>query len=583
MPLQNIKKSQSTTQNRSNIMSLSDPYTLAKLPRVSGATERCKVSRTSDSEALHVGISGASISNYILKPSPKLIWSHSIPPSSVITALEDDEDRYIFGVFNKTKKIHSLQVVERLENDSKVVKEIEMESKILNIRALESGIIVITENFILGYDQDFEIQWRIKSLYKSIFSDFIEKDIILVVEHHEKKNNLNYKLISTTGTEVNSKIIESKDKFTDLKFTYSDGTLYQYHNNLITLLQLPHFQESKIIKLDELSINVQSGKDFSFQSPAQDRLLLSAGQEVYLINTNFNIVLSTTSSTKSKVEVLYTTKTKTKSSRASLFGVILGDNDISGLSITLDSNTLRDSLGKKTTNLQDESYKVVPSIFDIKDEDINVQAIIKSKDFDTALLEFLEAKNDYYTEDDKIVDSKFIKSIVFHIFKQDELPERALTYLLTHPLFPTIDGLLALLRSKPRLLRQAIVTANVSMKELNQELNLTENDEIFKDIITRLLEFPKDKLNFKDLDSFKIVERIISLDYGYELISLLIDASGVFTWGDDLIEKLQEVLNNKVEALDSASNTLAVIEQAELKHFKTVKKIPVYSIEKLTI
>lgn len=561
-------------------MSLSEPYTLDKLPRVSGVTERCKVSRNSDSDTLHVGISGASISNYILKPSPKLIWSHSTPPSSVITSLENKDNQYIVGIYNKTKKNHSLQVIEKLENDSKLVKEVEFESKIINIKALEDSFIVVSEESVFGFNLDFEIQWESKNLYTAIFADFIEKDVILVVEHQTKKNNLNYRLISSTGAEVNSKIVESKTKFTDLKFAYSEGTLYQFHENSITLLQLPHFAESKSIELEELSINGDK-KTVSVESPAKDRLLLTVDQEIYLINTKFNIIVSQTSSSKSKAQVLLTTKGR--NAHTPVFGIILRDNDISGVSITLDSNTLKDSLGKRTNTQSTQIYKSVPSIFEIKDEEIDITKLTKAKDFDTALLTFLKAENDYYTEQDRVVDSKFIKHIVSHIFQSGELPERVLTYLLTHPLFPTIDGLLSLLRSKPRLLRQAVVTANVSIKELNQELNITDSDEIFKDIITRLLEFPKDKLNFKDLDSFKIVERIINLDYGYELISLLIDASGLFTWNDDLILQLQQVLENKVEALDSAANALAVIEQVELKHFKSVKKVPVYSIEKLTI
>lgn len=563
-------------------MSLSEIYTLAKLPRVSGTTERCKVTRNSDSDIIHVGISGASISNYILKPSPKLIWSHSIPPSFMITSLDTYDDRYFCGVYDKTKKKFSLQVISKLDNDSEVIKEIELSSKVLNIKSSKDSTIVVTEESVIGFNADFELQWENQSLYKAIYSEFIEKDVILVVEHQAKKNNLNYKLVSTSGTEVNSKIFESKAKLTKLKFTYSQGTLYQYHDNSIVLYQLPHFQESKTINLDQLSIKTSSSSIVSFESPAADRLLLTVDQQIYLINTNFNIVLSQTTSPKSNSEILSTTKTPNKNARASLFGILLRDGDISGVSITLDSNTLKDSLGKRPSP-SSETFKSVPSIFDIKDEQIDLNSIIKGKNFDNALLSFLEAENDYYTEKDKVVDSKFIKAVVSHIFEQDELPERALTYLLTHPLFPTIDGLLSLLRSKPRLLRQAIVTGNVSIKELTQELNTTENDEIFKDIITRILEFPKDKLIFKDLDSFKIVERIISLDYGYELISLLIDASGLFTWSDDLIIKLQKVLDKKIEALNSGSNALAVIEQIELKHFKTVKKVPVYSIEKLTI
>jgi hypothetical protein len=139
------------------------------------------------------------------------------------------------------------------------------------------------------------------------------------------------------------------------------------------------------------------------------------------------------------------------------------------------------------------------------------------------------------------------------------------------------------LRSKPRLLRQAVVTANISINELLQELNTTDNDEIFKDVIARLLEFPREKLVFKDLDNFRIVERIISLNYGFELVSLLIDSTGFFTWNEELIEKLQETLTKKTDSMNTASKLLAVVQQVETKNLTTVSRVPVYSIEKLSI
>ncbi|CCH41585.1 U3 small nucleolar RNA-associated protein [Wickerhamomyces ciferrii] len=572
-------------------MSLSEPFTLTKLPRVSGVKERCTITKNSDADTLNVGISGASISKYILKPSPKLAWSHSLPPSSVVTALDENNEVYYAGVFNKTKKSHSVLVVEKLENDSKVLQEIELESKIIDLKYSVDRLYVVTENSIISFQDNKDKltkYWENKGLYTAIYSNFINDEVILTVEFNAKKNNINYRLISIEGNEVNSKILESKTKFSNLRFTYSNGTLYQQHENIITLLRLPHFIETKSVDLDELSIPFK-GKNITLASPAIDRLIITSDQDVYFINTNFNIVLNHITSPKSKVEILFTTQAQPKSYHNSLFGVLLKDNDLSGISITLDSNTLRDSLGKRSSTKSEKSaqasYKVVPSILDIKDEEIDISSITKSKNFDDALLTFLGAENDYYTEKDKVVSSSFINAIVSHIFefRSDKLPERALTYLLTHPLLPTIDGLLDLLRSKPRLLRQAIVTANVSIKELNKELNITENDEIFKDIITRLLEFPKDKLNFKDLESNHIVERILSLDFGYGLISLLIDSSGIFTWSDELIVKLQDVLSRKIDALDSASNLVAVVDQIELKHFKTVKKVPAYSIEQLSI
>ncbi|CDR44593.1 CYFA0S15e00364g1_1 [Cyberlindnera fabianii] len=567
-------------------MSLSEIYTLTKFPRVSGTNERAKIATSaSGPDELHIAISGASISQYVLKPSPKLVWSHSVPPSFVITAVAElDGEGYVIGLFNKTKKTHSIQVIQKLENDSKVVKEWDCNTKTISLSVIGNTIVTVHEDSVIAYNKEFEELWVVKSLYASVYSEVIENNVILVVEHDSKKHNLGFKLLSSEGAEISSKIIEFKDELANLKFAYSNGTLYKYTTDTLTLYRLPRFESYKTLNTTKIGLPAfTKSTKLTLVSPASDRLLIAQDSELYLINTNFGITVSQVSSPKnSKCEILFTQHQQKKRSNASLFAVLLRESDIAGVNFTLDTNTLRDSLGKGFTSTPSKQY-IVPSILDIKVEEFDISTITKSSDFDSSLLEFLHAEQDYYTENDRVVDSKFMHTVVSHVFESESIPERAMTYLLTHPLFPPVDGLLSKLRAKPRLLRQAVVTANVSLSELVAELNTTENEDIFKDIITRLLEFPKDKLDFKDLDSHRIVERILSLNFGHELISLLIDASGMFTWSDDLIEKLQEVLQKKIDALNAASRALAVIEQVEVKNLKTVQKVPVYSIEKLTI
>ncbi|KAH3669532.1 hypothetical protein WICMUC_004954 [Wickerhamomyces mucosus] len=593
-------------------MSLSDIYQITKLPRVSKDLKSIvQITPNSDSEYLKLGISGSSISKYILKPSPKLIWSKSIPPNYEILSIEnyikqkkgeeegeEDEEFFVVGVYDKNKKSNFLQIIQVLNNDSKLIKDIKLESKIQNIKIHNNEtIIVVLEESIVSYNlQTFEVLWKLKNLYNAQFSEFISDDIFLVVEKSLKKSStkLNYRLINYSGLEINSKINEFPE-ILNFKFTFNQGILYQYSidKNSITSYQLPHFQQIKFLDLNQLDIKDQI---ISLRSPAIDRLLLTTSNKIILINLRFEIVLDVITSNKEIQSILQVETPKSNSFRDSqnLFITIARDTEISALTYSLDSNTIRDSLGKKqNSNKKDAKIKFfdIPSILDIKQVEIPIDQILNSNlsitEFDGNLLKFLEAKNDYYTDSDKIISSKLITTIVNFIFNQfhEKLPERSLTYLLTHPLFPQIDSLLEKLRSKPRLLRQAIVTSNISLNELLNELNTTENDEIFKDLIVRLLEFPREKLNFKDLNNLKIISKIIELDFGFELISILIDSNGIFMWKDEeFLNNLVELVESKIESLNSNSKILSVLDSLENRTNtgKVVKKLPLYSVEKLS-
>lgn len=580
-------------------MSLSELYTLTKLPRVFSALEKVHVARNSDENTLSLGVSGASISNYILKPSPKLIWSHSIPPNYSITSIDNLGELYFAGVYNTTSKKNSLLVVEKLENDSRIVKQIEVSSKIINLKRFDSGetVLVCEDAVVCLRGEEFSEAWRISNLYNGIFSEFItENNLLLMVELNKKKQSLNFKIISCQeGLEVNSRIIENPKKLNNLAFSYFDGILYQYSstNSTLKLFNLPHFQlvnEFDLLK-DFDGIELNSTDKVTLSSPAKDRLVVCQSNSVYLINLKFKILIDSKTS-KHKISNIIIPPVKVKHRDTLIFGIVVREFDVAGISISIGSNTLKDSIGKKhhKANTSVTELKLVSDIFDIKDEKISLDASVLSDDpveFEDNLLKFMGNKKGYYLETDRVVNSKFLQIMVQHSLQLSPLPEKGLTYLLTHPLFPYIEGLLGKLEENPRLLRQAIVTSNLSVADLLQELNTTDNDDIFKDIITRLLEFPKDKLNFKDLDSYRIVERIINLNFGYELVSLLIDASGLLTWGSDLIDKLDGILANKITALNSSANVLTVIEQLETNKLKSAEatdaKVPVYSVEHLAV
>lgn len=206
----------------------------------------------------------------------------------------------------------------------------------------------------------------------------------------------------------------------------------------------------------------------------------------------------------------------------------------------------------------------------------------------------------YEYEKDRFVDPKFFKLSTLLLFNhnahtdtlsldEEHIPENALTYVLTHPLFPTqyATGLLKVLEVSPRLQRQAIVTCvNIPCSDFILELSQVENDEIFKDIINRLIdEFSseeitqetikimkktpninsiKNKKNLFNLD--KIIGKIIKLNYGYEILNSFIDSNGLvlslnYSNDDEQLNKLISQTQTKVKSLVDDSLLLTLINQ----------------------
>lgn len=194
----------------------------------------------------------------------------------------------------------------------------------------------------------------------------------------------------------------------------------------------------------------------------------------------------------------------------------------------------------------------------------------------------------YEADKDREADKDFIFEVVMMIFHDDEktgklslspnfVPEQALIYLLTHPLFPTpeLPGvLLDALLSYPRLFRQAIVTApTLDCLDLVRVLP-SPDDEIFKDIVSRIgeefgqenisecikLEFGKG--NSKDTTRIvNCVKRLTRLNIGWPIISCFLDAGGLFAWEQSVVSELYNEVDEQVKALEQGSETMILIDE----------------------
>ncbi|GMG39525.1 unnamed protein product [Ambrosiozyma monospora] len=202
----------------------------------------------------------------------------------------------------------------------------------------------------------------------------------------------------------------------------------------------------------------------------------------------------------------------------------------------------------------------------------------------------------FEVDKDRVVDPKFVTEIVslvvdtvdvpHHSLTIDDsfLPERAFTYLLTHPLFPSqfASGLLSALADYPRLLRQAIVTCpQIPCIDLIEQLSVTDNEDIFKDVITRLIEeFSNDKITqttiklieksaageVSSFDLDKIIHTILATNCGFEILNSFIDSNGLvlslhYSKNETQLNKLYQKTQDKVNCITADTQLLTLVTQ----------------------
>lgn len=295
---------------------------------------------------------------------------------------------------------------------------------------------------------------------------------------------------------------------------------------------------------------------------------------------------------------------------------------------------MRECLGKslKTQEGKRKPLKAFPSLLTqnlMRDNSIGAKELNvflnKLKDaksdtanFNRAIIEFFkgqgydDTKSYTHAITDRVVDAALIEQILSLIFtvdskdstvqilQNDFLPETAVEYLLSHPLFTSkyANGLLLLLSqlNEPNLLKTAIEKCSaLSIDDLASELNnLTElADELDKDpesanltqLVFMFLRATIDRLvsNFSLQQITKKLLEILTAEYdeyskklermlgvfinlntknSWDLVQAVIDAGGLFNWSIPVIEKLSQVIASKVDALGANSYNLTLTNQA---------------------
>lgn len=649
---------------------LGESYSLAELPRIPdlllsarvAIPESQKSNNRQDTDTIDIGISKLIIASYVLKPTPKLVWSYPLSPNTVVDSMDVQGQLYVVGLTERKK--HKLLLIQRGEDDSAESTTFELPQHISAVRfALSNLIYVLLQNGefrLIQYNTNEELSLaegpelsvRNTPLKKStvVYHSFISNhtfknrnDLLFFVVANQKMTSLKYHLLALDGLK-SFEIYETAsaaEKQQRLIFTYADGQIYAFDtiSKCLLLSSLMKPQEKlKSISFSGLVGNTSSDTLFSIVAVAPERVLLSFKSLVFLINVKYESllgdhtnhlgnevylafalpVLGSATEPSSSFALYLNFEDRTKTCKLKLISVDVGVNSLSeslGKSIHRDAATPLNGLPTlNEKNLLKANKSSVAEMDKVLKSLTSLSASGNDQKFDKTVIEFLKnssnaSKSSQFSTSDRVVDQRFIVLILALILKFDEdgnvqiineafLPENAVSYLLTHPLYPAkyASGLLVVLSqlNRPKLLKQAIshcsalsldeLTAElVNLIELTNEMSVEEQDEsnfimsflkatvnrLIKDFsISQITSKLQELLNIefetanKKLDGMLSVLININTNNSWALVQAVIDVGGLFNWNVPTLEKLSEIIDAKVEALTQNSYNLTLTKQA---------------------
>lgn len=621
--------------------SLSQSFRLAVLPRVSSLsnyevqTNYLQVADDMEptSNKITIGISESAISQYVLNPTPKLVHSISIPSTTMVTACDvsqvDDgqEVTELWCYSLQAGRVHTLNVASRKIGDesfttSDLNAKVKMRDQVVAIRINPKDKVIVTV-LKCGLIQFYDLQLK---LLHSL--DISYSDVGIVNFFQENSKNFLFVLCGLPGEktcfklfelnlpnhnqmpakELSSMILEDFS-VANSKICYQSGRLYRLVGNHVFVYSLPQCQLVQKVELPML----QDATAISIKPISANRILVTADNKIFLVDlahnsTLFSRELSHLKSFQLLKSAVIDSKDSSSSANQKTFAIGVGTkhgkNPASSLEIInvdVGTGTLRDSLGKGFSISSTTPPRALKPLFsddecDIDEDERNLQelyfdAIFQSLEknsssissFDRIFLRELNIKKEHYTEADRFIcDVDFLSKVVRLIMKSfnKEYP-KALTFLLTHPLFPVdcTPNLLARLREHPRLFKQAIVTCpNIPLKELLTELFSIRNGELSLDISIRVLQdytsdmIKQEMKGLSKVDIQNFIEFIISSQDEevirnsrqlFQLLSLVLDSIGLFALDLPLLNRLSDHIDKQVVIAERNSKLCSLIDDKQ--------------------
>ncbi|QLG71177.1 hypothetical protein HG535_0B02150 [Zygotorulaspora mrakii] len=574
--------------------SISQPFRLAILPRLTSLTDTSvqtnHIQVADDlfpaSNKITIGISESAISQYILNPTPKLVFSIPIPSTNVVTAcdiaqleenLEQDKRKLqeIWCYALKAGKNYTLNVVindadsESILNSSGELngsKKLRLKDEVVNLKIQNETIVAVLKcGLILTYDYDLKLLHSMDVLYGNVtvVNHFKEKEkTFMFVMCSLEESKVCFKLFELYTQELTSvpimelsSIILEDFELIKSKICYQSGRLYRLIGDQMLTYSLPHCQLLQKVQIPMVS----ESQVISMNPVSPNRILLTLDNIIYLLDLMHNSILFQRELTHVKSfqilkSAVINSQIGSNASNNKTIAIGVANKQDSNSTCSLEminvdvgTGTVKDSLGKsfQIFNQSAKSYALEPlltneELSSLNDDERSRQGnnfdfddiyrqLVKcgksASSFDDVFLNELKIRREHYTEEDRyICDQEFLSKVVNLIFEnfQKEYP-KSLTFLLTHPLFPV----------------------DCTRKLLSR---LSEHPRLFKQAIVTCPNLPLKELLF---ELFSIQNGELSLD-----ISLRILQDYTTDMIRDEIKKLSKIeIQNFIDFLINSKDT----------------------------
>lgn len=424
-----------------SVPSITDSYSLVTLPRIPDVKLNEKVStpiiNSTETSIVDLGISKSIISSYLLKPTPKLIWSYPLSPSTIIDCMDVYQEaqvkKYIIGLTERKKirllLINKFEKQQGEDNDDINTIEIKLNEKIYSVKFTEDGKLVNViyqsgdielykienDNFVKVEISNLPITKNNKNKNEVlVYSKFItshdfkfENDLLLLISKNKKTSQFQYTLISLNNEKSfkisTTSITESSEKNC---FCYNSGILYKLNieNKEISSYSISNLDKAiKTISIKNLIGNDgKKDESFSITSPSFDRLLISFKNSIYLINFKFESLLDKYEVNQDDEifinQIIPTAGSTLRNCETFLIFSQLDKNlnnvDLKIANVNVGLNKLSECLGKSINHQsnQDE-FKGLPNLINNSIDEENTKNIKQLKDTFAKLVKARDLKN----------------------------------------------------------------------------------------------------------------------------------------------------------------------------------------------
>lgn len=598
---------------------LSSPYSLANVPKtsLSGTRSQSRDARIVSAYTVNgtfcIGVSNSSISVYDIRPNPKLAWTFSIPPASIVESISGWENPEKKGttsavVFAGQERNKSFLNVVQHGDDSDSSSRISISGPVARIACITASDS--SNNRVLAILASGAVETYDRALTKRVDanSDLVAGGpVVGVFDANDADRSLyvvvQNKALSIIGVDeldgsvhiVSTHSLETVtvEEMRDSPVLFNEGSLYtivaQNNNNETYIRQIPILAQDQE-RLIELNLPNKEARITSLLALDAHKIVLTTDNNaIIMIDVRFESILSQISldkqqytsatllcfSTEHSVALAYT-KTKDSSDEVVGIPVDLGKGSLlesvgRGMrkeqATTNESELVVNEQGPLLTRQKGNSRLMQSGVFAESEKRKQELEQISTPSIDS-LVSLL--KKHHGNVDRRLVlylcqkvfgltkrGTSFKVQKGFQIAKSNML---AAEYLLQHALFPTTQtsGLLNLLVDYPKLFLIAITsTPGLSCESVVAAL-CHPSDDIFMSACQRLQKessFPVITETIRESWSIErmrqCINRLIKNEQ-FDLITCFIDAGGLVRWTGEDVELIRNNIDSQVEQVESA-------------------------------